>query len=115
MVVHLRKDSELRQRWKTDREAVCKEFGLSPTEIDALMGDPNPRVLMDLGVHQYLIPHILRLTYGESGMTSNILDTQPRRFAQASTQEHDSFRISRFHETRILSIGGGAMVRISHQ
>ena len=55
---------------KTDREAVCREFGLSQAEIDALSGDPNPRVLMDLGVHQYLVPHILRLTYGESGMTN---------------------------------------------
>lgn len=70
MVYYVRKDPELRARWKNDREAVCREFGLGQAEIDALMGDPNPRVLMDLGVHQYLIPHILRLTYGESGMTN---------------------------------------------
>jgi hypothetical protein len=70
MVYYVRKDLELRKRWNTDREEVCKEFGLSQIEIDALMGEPNPKVLMDIGVHQYLIPHILRLTYGETGMTN---------------------------------------------
>jgi hypothetical protein len=29
MVYYLRKDPELQQRWLTDREAVCKEFGCS--------------------------------------------------------------------------------------
>jgi len=70
MVYYVRKDPELRARWRTDREAVCREFGLGQEEIDALMGDPNPRTLMDLGVHQYMVPHILRLTYGETGMTN---------------------------------------------
>ena len=70
MVYYVRKDPELRKRWNTDREGGCREFGLSQVEIDALMGDPNPKVLMDIGVHQYLIPHILRLTYGETGMTN---------------------------------------------
>jgi hypothetical protein len=70
MVYYVRKDPELRKRWNTDREGVCREFGLSQVEIDALMGEPNPKVLMDIGVHQYLVPHILRLTYGETGMTN---------------------------------------------
>jgi hypothetical protein len=69
MVYYLRKDPLLQRRWLTEREAVCREFGLSNAEIAALR-DPDPRVLMDLGVHQYLVPHLLRLTHGTSDMTN---------------------------------------------
>ena len=48
MVYYVRKDPELRKRWNTDREGVCRQFGLSQVEIDALIGEPSPRVLMDL-------------------------------------------------------------------
>jgi len=70
MVYYVRKDATLRARWKTDMESVCREFGLGKEEIDALR-EMNPKVLLDLGVHQYLIPHLLRLTYGETGMTNS--------------------------------------------
>lgn len=69
MVYYLRKNPELQRRWLEEREAVCLEFGLSKREIEALKA-PDPKVLMDLGVHQYLVPHILRLTYGTSNMTN---------------------------------------------
>ena len=69
MVFYLRRDPVLQQRWLTDREQVCREFGLGADEIAALR-DPDPRVLMDLGVHQYLVPHILRLTHGATKMTN---------------------------------------------
>lgn len=88
MVYYLRRDPELQGRWREDREAVCREFGLSQAEIDALRGDPDPRVLMDLGVHQYLVPHILRLTYG----TSNMTNTHPAltAYARAFPRETES-------------------------
>jgi hypothetical protein len=70
MVFYLRKDATLRERWKTNLEAVCKEFRLGEEEIVALK-EMNPKVLLDLGVHQYLIPHLLRLTYGETDMTNS--------------------------------------------
>ena len=69
MVYYVRKNADLRKRWKSDMESVCREFGLQQKEIDALK-EMNPRTLLDLGVHQYLIPHLLRLTYGETGMTN---------------------------------------------
>ena len=69
MVFYLRRDPVLQQRWQTEREQVCRDFGLGPAEVAALR-DPDPRVLMDLGVHQYLVPHILRLTHGTSNMTN---------------------------------------------
>lgn len=69
MVYYLRRDRALQARWLNEREKVCREFGLSEAEIEALKV-PDPRVLMDLGVHQYLVPHILRLTYGTSNMTN---------------------------------------------
>lgn len=78
MVFYLRRDPVLQQRWLTEREKVCREFGLSDREIEALK-DPDPRELMDLGVHQYLVPHILRLTYG----TSNMTNTHPALTAYA--------------------------------
>ncbi len=87
MVFYVRRDRNLRSRWKHDRENLCREFGLSRPEIDALMGDPSPRTLLDLGVHQYLIPHILRLTYGETGMTNlhPALTAYQREFPQETS------------------------------
>lgn len=70
MVFYVRRDAVLRDRWKADMESVCHEFGLSQNEIDALK-EMNPKVLLDMGVHQYLIPHLLRLTYGETDMTNS--------------------------------------------
>jgi len=78
MVFYLRRDPALQKRWLNEREKVCREFGLSDEEIAALK-EPDPRVLMDLGVHQYLVPHILRLTYG----TSNMTNTHPALTAYA--------------------------------
>ena len=69
MVYYLRRDPVLQRRWLEERETVCREFGLGKEEIEALKV-PDPKVLMDLGVHQYLVPHILRLTYGTSNMTN---------------------------------------------
>lgn len=69
MIYYVRKDAELRKRWQEDLEGLAREFGLSDVEVEALK-ELDPRRLMDIGVHQYLIPHILRLTYGVSGMTN---------------------------------------------
>jgi hypothetical protein len=69
MVFHVRRDAELRRRFATDLEALAREFGLSAAEYEALR-DRDVRRLMDLGVHQYLVPQILRLFYGAS-MNSN--------------------------------------------
>lgn len=63
LIYYVRKDPRLRERWKNDLKGLAAEFHLSRAELDAL-SEPNPKVLMDLGVHQYLVPHILRLTYG---------------------------------------------------
>ena len=68
-VYHVRKDARLRERWKNDRDALAAEFGLTPEEIVARR-EPDPKRLMDMGVHQYLVPHILRLTYGVAGFTN---------------------------------------------
>src|SRR6266850_210739 len=59
----------LRERWNSDLKNLAAEFRLSEAEYQALK-DPDPRRLMDLGVHQYLVPHILRLTYGVTGFTN---------------------------------------------
>ena len=70
MIYYVRKDAQLRERWLSDLENLCQEFGCSDEEFRALK-DVDVRGLMDIGVHQYLIPHILRLFYGATGMTNN--------------------------------------------
>ncbi len=70
MIYYVRKDAELRRRWLDDLENLCREFGCSDTEYQALK-DVDVRGLMEIGVHQYLIPHILRLFYGVTGMTND--------------------------------------------
>lgn len=69
MVYYVRKDARLRERLRTDLEAVCREFGLSRAEYEALR-DRDVRRLHDLGVHQYYVPQLLRLFFGAS-MNSN--------------------------------------------
>ena len=63
MMFHVRRDPILRARWLTDFAALAREFGLSADEIDAVQAK-DPRRLMDLGVHQYYVPQILRLFFG---------------------------------------------------
>jgi len=70
MIYYVRKDAKLRDRWQSDLKSLCDEFGLTRTEYDALESR-NPAILMDIGVHQYLVPHIMRLFYGTSGMTNS--------------------------------------------
>jgi len=65
MMFHVRRDTRLRERWLTDFEALAREFGLSRAESDAVQAK-DPRRLMDLGVHQYYVPQILRLFFGAS-------------------------------------------------
>jgi protocatechuate 4,5-dioxygenase alpha chain len=69
MFFHIRKDARLRERLRTDLEAVCREFGLSRAEYEALR-DRDVRRLHDLGVHQYYVPQILRIFYG-AAMNTN--------------------------------------------
>jgi len=70
MIYYVRKDAVLRDRWLNDLDALCREYGLSEEEIEALTA-VDVRRMMEMGVHQYLIPHILRLFYGVTGMTNN--------------------------------------------
>jgi protocatechuate 4,5-dioxygenase alpha chain len=66
MMYRVRRDAGLRARWLTDLPGLAREFGLSPAELDALQAR-DPRRLMDLGVHQYYVPQILRLFFGAAG------------------------------------------------
>ena len=60
MIHYVYKDADLRERWLTDLKGVCDEFGLSDEEYQALK-DVDVKCLMEIGTHQYPIPHILRL------------------------------------------------------
>jgi len=65
MMFRVRGDAALRARFLSDLEGLAREFGLSRAEYEALR-DKDPRRLMDLGVHQYYVPQILRLLFGAS-------------------------------------------------
>ena len=63
MMFHVRRDAALRARFVGDLDGLAREFGLSQAEYEAVR-DKDPRRMMDLGVHQYYVPQILRLFFG---------------------------------------------------
>jgi hypothetical protein len=81
MIFHVRRDSRLRERWLHDFPALAREFGLSRAEIDAVQAK-DPKALMDLGVHQYYVPQILRLFFGsrQNSNASDALECYKRAF-----------------------------------
>jgi protocatechuate 4,5-dioxygenase alpha chain len=87
MIYYVRKDAALRERWKTDLESLCRQFGLSPAEYEALRAR-DVRRLNDLGVHQYYIPQIMRLFYGAAfnSNTHPALEAYRRAFPEETAK-----------------------------
>ena len=87
MMYAVRKDAALRARWLTDLEGLAREFGLSRTEYEAVR-DKDPRRLMDLGVHQYYVPQILRLFFGaaQNSNSSDTLECYKRAFPEETAR-----------------------------
>jgi protocatechuate 4,5-dioxygenase alpha chain len=87
MIYHVRKDAALRARWLTDLEGLARQFGLSREEYEAIR-DRDPKRLMDLGVHQYYVPQILRLFFGnaQNSNASATLECYRRAFPQETAQ-----------------------------
>jgi protocatechuate 4,5-dioxygenase alpha chain len=87
MMFHVRRDARLRARWLNDFETLAREFGLSRAEIDAVQAK-DPKALMDLGVHQYYVPQILRLFFGARQNTnaSAALECYRRAFPEETAQ-----------------------------
>lgn len=81
MMYYVRRDPELRARMVTDLAGVARQFGLSAAETEAIR-DRDPRRLMDLGVHQYYVPQILRLFFGtaQNSNASATLECYRRAF-----------------------------------
>jgi hypothetical protein len=87
MMFHVRRDARLRARWVADFEALAREFGLSRAEIDAVQAK-DPRRLMDLGVHQYYVPQILRLFFGaaQNSNASAALECYKRAYPEETAR-----------------------------
>ncbi len=87
MMYYVRRDPELRARMLTDLSGLAQQFGLSPAEVQALR-DRDPRRLMDLGVHQYYVPQILRLFFGtaQNSNASATLECYRRAFPDETAQ-----------------------------
>src|SRR5207244_5091618 len=80
MIFYVRKDAGLRERWTSDLEGLPREFGLSRAEYEAVR-DKDVRRLNEMGVHQYYIPQILRLLYGDAANASSHPDLEPYKKA----------------------------------
>ena len=87
MIFRVRGDAALRARFVSDLEGLAREFGLSRAEYEALR-DKDPRRMMDLGVHQYYVPQILRLFFGAShnSNASAALECYTRAFPAETAQ-----------------------------
>ena len=87
MMFHVRRDAALRRRWLADFDGLAREFGLSQAEIDAVQAK-DPRRLMDLGVHQYYVPQILRLFFGaaQNSNASAALECYKRAYPEETAQ-----------------------------
>ncbi|MGH7353960.1 MAG: hypothetical protein ACRELS_05195 [Candidatus Rokuibacteriota bacterium] len=83
MVYYVRRDAAARARLLTDLEGLAAEFGLSRAEYEALR-DKDVRRLMDLGVHQYYVPQILRIYFGarQNSNASAVLECYRRAFPE---------------------------------
>ena len=90
----IRKDAELRRRWRDDLDALAREVGLSEAELQAL-SDRDVKRLNDMGVHQYYIPQMLRLFYGAGGNSNAhpaleaYRRAYPEEFARAERARRD--------------------------
>src|SRR5262245_58836378 len=93
MMFHVRRDARLRERWRIDFAALGREFGLSSSEIESVQAK-DPRRLMDLCVHQYYVPQILRLFFGaaQNSNSSETLNCYKRAFPEetASALAHQA-------------------------
>jgi protocatechuate 4,5-dioxygenase alpha chain len=87
MMFALRRDGALRARLVSDLDAVARQFGLSRDEVEAIRAK-DPRRLMDLGVHQYYVPQILRVFFGaaHNSNASAALECYQRAFPEETAR-----------------------------
>jgi Aromatic-ring-opening dioxygenase LigAB, LigA subunit len=69
MIFYVRRDAELRRRWREDFDGLAREYGLSAAEVEAVK-TADVRRLNEMGVHQYYVSQILRLSFGASGASN---------------------------------------------
>ena len=69
MIFYVRRDAELRRRWREDFDALAREFGLSTPEIEAVKA-ADVLGLNEMGVHQYYVSQIVRLSFGTAGASN---------------------------------------------
>ena len=69
MIYYVRRDPELQRRWREDFSGLATEFGLSGEEIEVVK-TADVRQMNEMGVHQYLISQILRLSFGTNSASN---------------------------------------------
>ena len=87
LMFHLRRDPALRRRLLDDLDGVARQFDLSAAEVEAIRAR-DPRRLMDLGVHQYYVPQLLRVFFGaaHNSNASAALDCYARAFPEETAR-----------------------------
>lgn len=63
LIFEVRRDAAKRERFRTDLDAMMRDYGLSDAEQEALREIDLQR-LAELGVHPYFLPQVTRLFKG---------------------------------------------------
>ena len=63
LIFEVRRDPLLRERFRTDLDALMREYGLAAVEQRALAAG-DLKALAALGVHPYFLPQVARLFKG---------------------------------------------------
>lgn len=63
LIIDLKRDHDLRLRFKDNEMDVLKMYSLTEEELDAIK-KRDFRKMYDIGIHQYLVAQFARLIYG---------------------------------------------------
>ena len=93
MIYYVRRDAELRRRWREDFDGLARQFGLTEAEQEAVRASDVAR-LNEMGVHQYLISQILRLTFGTraASNTHPAMDAFKKAYPEEFARAHSAMK-----------------------
>jgi protocatechuate 4,5-dioxygenase alpha chain len=63
LIIDLKRDAELRRKFKQNEDEVLAMYNLTDAERTAVK-NRDFRAMYDMGVHQYLVAQMARLIYG---------------------------------------------------
>jgi hypothetical protein len=73
LVMALKTDRELRERFERDQDSVLQQFGLTEAEVSAIRAR-DFRALYELGLHPYYLSQLSRLIFGTAAESKGASD-----------------------------------------